>query len=108
MTFVYVLYILPLGVTSHTQVATLNVNMTLKSETSSVATNIRSFILYLNIYSFNKCIISLTDIYSFLGRQKSHVFKLSYNAMDSYNYQETSKEHHLYNDKVPSYKYLQC
>ena len=68
----------------YTQVATLNVIMTLKSETSSVTTNrnILSFTRYLNIYSFNKYIISLTDIYSFLGRQKSHVFKLSYNAMD--------------------------
>ena len=63
----------------HTQVATLNVNMTLESETpipppltSSVATNIPSF-----------------------RRKTKKSYFLSYNE-----YQETSKEHHLYNDKV--------
>ena len=61
----------------HTQVSTLNINMTLESETptplslkSSVATNIPSF------------------------REKTY-FLISY-----YGYQEMSKEHHLYNDKV--------
>ena len=62
----------------HTQVAMLNVNMMLKSETPTPPFNI-------------KC----GNKYSFVLKEDKKSYFLSYNE-----YQETFKEHHFYNDKV--------
>ena len=64
----------------HTQVVTLNVNMTLESETPTPLSLTSSVV---------------TNIPSFRRKTKKSYFLISY-----YGYQETSKEHHLYDDKV--------
>ena len=65
----------------HTQVAILNVNMMLEAETPTLPSPPLTSSAVTNIPSFQK-------------KTKKSYF-LSYNK-----YQETSKEHHLYNDKV--------